>query len=131
MGLIEGEIMDSIWKSGIRRQNSKGQSPGGKFLGGSRVTTESLGFGVSPGEEKPRNVPEGWNLSRGLSRGWCWGKSRAHREVFLFNSQLNAALCSLRLQGWDYPWDPNIPHNLKSQFPELSLLLELQPGRSS
>lgn len=43
----------------------------GNFLGFSRVTTEFFGFGVSPGcsprEEKPRKVPEVWNLSQDLS----------------------------------------------------------------
>lgn len=87
MGLIEGKITDLNGTRGIRRQNSKGQTPGGKFLGCNRVTMESSGFGVSPGEEKPRNVPEEWNLSRGLLLGWCWGKSRAHKEFFLFKSQ--------------------------------------------
>lgn len=28
---------------------------------------------------------------------------------FPSNSQLNPALCSLRFQGWDFPWGPSIP----------------------
>lgn len=86
----------------------------GHLLAFSRISMESSAFGISPGcsprQEKPRNIPKVWNLSRDLSMDWEQGTHGIFAPS-LFNSQLKAAFSFL---GWDYPWDPNIPCDTKS-----------------